>query len=662
MELFEIKMSNFFSFREDVTIDLSTAPSPILIKGELGETGGSSNGAGKSSIFEGVYWALTGKTIRGVRAKDVIRVGTKFCEVALLFSYKDSIVSVVRYYSENKKSIVVQIDKEEHKFHDMAQGTDFLFAYLEVTPQILAFQAFFGRSFQTFSQLSPRERADLIDILAKGDHLESLRATERAKSRELNQTADTLKAQIAALSSDIVAMEDDKKSALAAIASHEKGHSELIKRESKKAEDLLETYNSREKELAEFHKSRKTPEPIEDILAQDRVFAESIKEHRKKAQSATAEIQSDEDTYARTLRELESKVARTEVTLASHLAALESLETSVQESRCRECDQVLESLDAQKRVKARRDSAQVDHDSCAMLLKNSREELKKHQETYATIEESSEKLVATVVACEADISAAEDSRSSIQAQIQSHSALVAADLQELARRESVLQDAQNAHQQQARQLASIKEADPCPALRGQLSALETQLTGSLNKKVGLQSTMEDSLVTLKLAKYWEQAFKDLRFSTFNGVVQVLQELLTAYCSQQSLEFDRIEVTSWKENSDGGQRPFIEIFVYRGDERLALDSLSEGERQRVDLSCFFAIGSLLKSSTGNKINLRILDEPLTGLDFSGKDRAFGMLEDAAEDAQVFVIDHDAHFQDRFSHIITVRKDAQGSYVG
>lgn len=90
----KIKLHNFMSFT-DATIQLNT-PGYILVSGENNnkEDNSTSNGSGKSAIFEAILWALTGETQRGT--KNVKKLGTKECSVTVWFSIDSDQYEITR--------------------------------------------------------------------------------------------------------------------------------------------------------------------------------------------------------------------------------------------------------------------------------------------------------------------------------------------------------------------------------------------------------------------------------------------------------------------------------------------------------------------------------------------------------------------------------------
>jgi DNA repair exonuclease SbcCD ATPase subunit len=83
VNLTRIEIAQFRSFVEPVSIDLSTTAGLKFIGGDNKlEPKLGANGAGKSSVFDAVSWCLSERSIKGLRASDLISYGKDRTEVA----------------------------------------------------------------------------------------------------------------------------------------------------------------------------------------------------------------------------------------------------------------------------------------------------------------------------------------------------------------------------------------------------------------------------------------------------------------------------------------------------------------------------------------------------------------------------------------------------
>jgi DNA repair exonuclease SbcCD ATPase subunit len=82
VNLTRIEIAQFRSFVEPVSIDLSTTAGLKFIGGDNKEEPKlGANGAGKSSVFDAVSWCLSERSIKGLRASDLISYGKNRTEV-----------------------------------------------------------------------------------------------------------------------------------------------------------------------------------------------------------------------------------------------------------------------------------------------------------------------------------------------------------------------------------------------------------------------------------------------------------------------------------------------------------------------------------------------------------------------------------------------------
>lgn len=78
-KLTSVTIKNFISIEE---MSYRVGTGFILVKGQ--NEGFSSNGSGKTTMFEAIYWALFNETTKGLTGDDVIRRGQKDCSVVLV--------------------------------------------------------------------------------------------------------------------------------------------------------------------------------------------------------------------------------------------------------------------------------------------------------------------------------------------------------------------------------------------------------------------------------------------------------------------------------------------------------------------------------------------------------------------------------------------------
>lgn len=89
-QLLSLTINNFMSFGENQIFDLKNQGLICLTGVNTDSASADSNGAGKSSVLEALYYVLYGKTIRGMKIDDVVRKNSVTgCFVRLSFTNKD---------------------------------------------------------------------------------------------------------------------------------------------------------------------------------------------------------------------------------------------------------------------------------------------------------------------------------------------------------------------------------------------------------------------------------------------------------------------------------------------------------------------------------------------------------------------------------------------
>lgn len=248
------------------------------------------NGTGKSALFEAAFWSVTGSTVRGVPAINVIRHGAKSCEVGTAWRIGNHLVHINRYKSRSENRVTVEVDDELHEFHSIADAQTYIDELIG-DPRLLSLCGFFGRKFSTFSRMSARDRADLIDVLAKANVWEEARAqaasdvaTYRADVRdwekdlvEAGETLDVEKEKLSEARAQLKSAKADQKKKLAELRETEK--------------DLKSELAHAEREAEKAEKARASlDQQHERDVRQELKFAERLTQKRENIAKVEAEL------------------------------------------------------------------------------------------------------------------------------------------------------------------------------------------------------------------------------------------------------------------------------------------------------------------------------------------------------------------------------------
>ena len=193
-----VHLVNFLSFGDSV-IGLNDN-GYTLVKGENNNIDdlATSNGSGKSSIWEAIAWALTGDTIRGT--KNVVNMHTnEGTYVELEFDIDNNNYKIVRSKDHKvfKTNLKIYINGEDKSGKGIRDSEKLLSEYLpDLTSSLIGSVIILGQGLpQRFSNNTPSGRKEVLEKLSKSDFMISdlkTRISERKKvlSDKLRQIED----------------------------------------------------------------------------------------------------------------------------------------------------------------------------------------------------------------------------------------------------------------------------------------------------------------------------------------------------------------------------------------------------------------------------------------------------------------------------------------
>jgi DNA repair exonuclease SbcCD ATPase subunit len=144
-----------------------------------------SNGAGKSTLAESVYWALTGRTTKGVEADDVVRRGQRECRVTLRLESPQHTMTVTRERVDGKPSLVVEADGEPLEADSIDALTAQVMRRLGISRDIIRTLSYFSQEdVLLFSRATDTARKEIVrDIVgASGYQIAATLAGQRASA------------------------------------------------------------------------------------------------------------------------------------------------------------------------------------------------------------------------------------------------------------------------------------------------------------------------------------------------------------------------------------------------------------------------------------------------------------------------------------------------
>lgn len=167
-----VKAHNFLSIK-DVELDLSDR-GYVLVEGTNNnpKDNSTSNGSGKSTIFNSICWVLTGETIQGLKTNIPNIYGDDGCYVELSFNVNRDEYVITRYREYNKRNdLKIIINGEDKSGKGLRESENLLKQYLPgLDVNTIGNVIILGQGLpHKFSNNTPSGRKELLEQLSNSD-------------------------------------------------------------------------------------------------------------------------------------------------------------------------------------------------------------------------------------------------------------------------------------------------------------------------------------------------------------------------------------------------------------------------------------------------------------------------------------------------------------
>ena len=157
-----------------------------------------SNGSGKSSIFNGLSWCLTGETLNGLKNDDVVNIHTDTgCKVELTFSIDEVEYKVTRYrkYPKLGNNLKIEVNGQDRSGATLSKSEEILESLVpDLTPDLIGSVILLGQGLpHKFSNNSPAGRKELLENLSKSNYM--IQDIKNRLAKRDNKLADLMREQ-----------------------------------------------------------------------------------------------------------------------------------------------------------------------------------------------------------------------------------------------------------------------------------------------------------------------------------------------------------------------------------------------------------------------------------------------------------------------------------
>lgn len=607
-KLTEISIHDFLSIGD---IEFKIENGFVLITGINMDTD-DSNGVGKSSIFEAINWCLTGETTKGLVGDDVIRRDTKNAKVTLRLTGDES------YEISRSRREGIKIIKDGVNLVDGLRLVD-----AQITlDNILGFDKEVFRATCYFSQenlvmltgLSDVNKTTMLtnllgfatydDLYEKVfDKIKSFEAEieDRVKLKDgFNNQIINLKSKIDVINVNI-RIDNEK------ITELKKGVEEF------KTAEIKEPEYDYELEISKLvEKEKKLDQSIDDKFAEyDKVGGIA---HGSRISLAKLEQQ---------LEQKNAEISK----LTGQINEMSSLGSSIGE-RCDKCGSLINA------------------DNVQTFIAEKNSQIAELEIGVTAIQSSILDLT----------NKSEDQTETLNKVMLERNALTS---QRLVTKSAIAELRRNKESYDKYKTMMEKERARVENFNSQIKDFEKRIEKQLNERDGYNDEIlgiDDKIIEIdwridklragiEILEFWKMSFSpsgiralllDRFCNQFNGVVN-------SYLSTASNGTMSVALTPTKALKSGEERNKIGIDIYLQDAVVRYESLSGGEKRRVDVSLCLGLNAWISQRYGiasGLLGLLVLDEVFSFVDHSGEESIATMLYFEGMNKAVFVISHTA----------------------
>lgn len=535
-------------------------------------------GAGKTSVFESVYWVITGKTLKGEGSSDVLRIGEKNVEVTLT-GERDGIAFTI---TRSLKKLTFTSSELSEIGLGKREVQDQIYCFLNTSERELLNTLIFGQRLGRFSSLPMAEKRKALEAMLELDFID-----------KMQENLKTLEGDIATKYNNVTTSVDN----LTAQRDSQLNTIDVLKGlEDSFYKDKANTLADLERRLSEAQTT------LETFVIQD---VPTVPDTPIFDTSALTKANSEYVSQKDFVDSLDSKVIRAEI-------RLEKVEAEKPAEICTHCHQEI-PVEDQLSIWQERVDEQVE------LLKDLQEEWQMEGDKLP-------ELKARLIAAEQVMAAHQREVEKITIQKNDARLIEIANQVALAEKKQaegflggindLIADAHN----KTFDTTTISEA------KERVEVLDYELKEAHLKLKELEDESEQ-LTWLKKELFSSSGLKSF---IFDNLLLKLNHYLAGYLSPFGIEARFFIEWSGSRTNFGSE-------VLHGGILKPYSSLSGGEKSSVDLALALSLFDLL-GARKTKFNVLLLDEVLEGLDAEGIEICFDLLRDKAKDLGVYLITH------------------------
>lgn len=613
----ELRIRHFRSFRKEQRFVFPDGPGLFFLCGENREEPSlEANGAGKSSLWDALFWVLFAKTTRGLKAGDVCHwEETKGTSVE--FDYEipgDGVYTVVRTWGPISWKLIDPAGQS----HDLAKDeTNLLRQHLRLDATPFLHSVLMAQQQPMFLDLKAEPKAALFsDVLGLDQWLEySTKASRKASDQD--KLSRVLERKLAEL--------QGRRSSLTDV-----DYSTQVDKWERQRDEKLQVIEDEYKGL--MAKARK----LEQELKANDQEGKAEREGLDKATELYRNTQADVVEWERhVLAPLMEERAKLLGLLEDRVARLNFLENT------HVCPQCLQEI-TDKHVAHGHSQVAAEMEDIEGRVKKLKTQVEQTQDHLAELKGRVGEYGRRVDTFETNLERNLRTRRSID-----H------DLQVVDKRLDALEEEAEALEKERNPFAELQAT-----AKRDLANVEAEIRQA-------QKQLDDSNSRYALASYWVRWFKEIRLQEISTALTQLDIEVNSCINRLGLFRWQLNFEVDKEGKGGGvTRGFnVRVCSPHNVKAVPWEAWSGGESQRLRISSTMGLANLIRNHTGATLNLEVWDEPSNWLSKQGVEDLLNSLADRArtEQRQIWIVDHRSLGYGAFDGVYTVVKTKDGSKV-
>jgi len=642
MKILSVELENYGAFYGKHTLDLANKGLTLVLGDNRDEPKMNSNGAAKSTGFEGMDWVLFGDIPKGDHVDSIINDEcTNARGVVRLLDEDRGVPVVVERAKARGKSAQFQfwVGDTHYQSLDTAETQNLLERELGLDRDVFHATVLFAQTDNLhFADSTEAKRMEILTkILPELSQIDLWLEEAKAKSKGLLETTESMARRAAEV--------DGRR---AGIVSTLEGLSAKAANWVVQQSRDLEALTIRGKELAARAESWRGRLAGEDAAKQDVNRLESTTPAVDF--SAATALDPKIQAVATLLAEWSQKTQDAQSKVIAIDRQLVRFREAVSKGVCPQCGQPMAGAhvaqEMEQLAKERVPVAQ-EAETAAVGLKTGQLGLKDLQEQQAKLRADAEAAykahMATVLAA----------RKTLEPYQAARQGLVGAEQELHAARENYLR----------------KSAETNPYL-GQRVELETQAQQLIAQIGAIEAEREATVTQRRYVDFWVDAFGlkglknyilDARLQEMTDAANVWVRMLTGGTIWVRFETQRLGRSTKKLSNDIN----IRVFRYNPNGTVTernYKSWSGGEKKRVSWAIDFGLSRLVAARATKRYDLLVLDEVFKHVDAAGGEAVVEMLRQLRQEkSSIFVIEHGSDFQSHFENRVLIRKQGGRSQI-